>query len=386
MPQATLASPTATATVAYTFSAATQYTENHVIVNQTSPTEMFPSGQVPFEVGRTFYTFTSANTIVGFTPGSTIPTRTVTTPSLTAVSDMSCDGSNLYLNDAANGAVYGLAPFPSTTLTSYTNQLIEPDWVAANGGRSPSTNAQMYVANGYGSDSLIGFQGATSAPPFPLPPNTAAQSGGDEDSRGSITFDSMGNVYASLGGSNSPYGGYEIRDPTLATQIATGQNTSTTAGDMIAVDFTGSQPRIYVSAFSTVNGVPEVDEYDNYSAIPAFESFDSNDNGLFVDSTGRIYTSHPVPLPMANSRAPGRGRTSSRRRTLAGTGDYYDVFAPGTLSSGIVLYTIPGESLAFDSQNYVYALQDNGSVNIYAPRRDLDRRTDPRNHIRLAER
>ena len=55
-----------------------------------------------------------------------------------------------------------------------------------------------------------------------------------------------------------------------------------------------------------------------------------------------------------------------RRRTLAGAGNSFDVYAPGGLA-GAIQYNIPGESLAIDSQNYVYALQDDGSVNIYAP-------------------
>ncbi len=111
VPQPAIASSTSTATLAYTFSAATQYAENHLTVNQTSATETAPSGQVPFEVGRTFYTFTSANTIVGFTPGSTTATRTVPI-ALQDVSDITCDGSNLYLNDDddGEGTVYGLAP------------------------------------------------------------------------------------------------------------------------------------------------------------------------------------------------------------------------------------------------------------------------------------
>ena len=73
-----------------------------------------------------------------------------------------------------------------------------------------------------------------------------------------------------------------------------------------------------------------------------------------------------MTLPPALFRAPERGTTSSRRRTLAGTGNVFDVYSPGGLA-GPVQYTIPGESLAFDSANYVYALQDGGSINVYAP-------------------
>jgi hypothetical protein len=360
----TIASSTSTGTIAYTFSNATQYKENHVSITPSSTTQTVPSAGTAFEVGRTFYTFTSASTIVGFAPGSTIATRTVTMPTLEGVADMSCDGSNLYLSDGEDGKVYGLGPAATTPVT-YTNTLAGPGWVAANGGIAPSTFAQMYVAND-GVEALVGFEGSASAPPFPLPPNLAAQSAGGSASRGSIVLDGAGNVYSSLSASEGPPSGYEVRDPTLATVLASGTDPAAPGADLIAIDTTVSPARIYVSTFD-VNFDPVVDEYDNYAATPTYMSTDSNDTGLFVDSAGRIYTSQVTGPPSGRLRQPpGRGTTSTRRRTLAGTGNSFDVFAPGGLA-GAIQYTIPGESLVFDSQNYAYALQDNGSVNIYAP-------------------
>gem|GEM_PF-6888530 len=365
LPSATLASSSSIGTLAYTFSNATQYRENYVTIGQTSTTETTSSAGVPFEVGRTFYTFTTASTIVGFAPGSTTPTRTVTMPTLQSVSDITCDGSNLYLNDNAAGAVYGRGP-TATSPVMYNSQITAPSWVAANGGIAPSTYAQMYVANDYGIQAIVGFQGSSSAPPFPLPPNSAVQTGGGETSRGAIVFDPTGNVYSSLGGSEEAYGGYEVRDPTLVTAPETGQNLNSGPADLIAIDTTVSQPRIYISTYNNLTYYSEIDEYDNYAATPTYISSDSNDSGLFTDSAGRVYTSKYVVYMGSRFRAPGRGTTSARRRTLAGSGNVFDVYAPGGLA-GAVQYTIPGESLAIDSENYVYALQDNGSVNIYAP-------------------
>jgi hypothetical protein len=359
-----ITSSTSTGTIAYTFSNATQYKENHVSINPTSATQTVQSVGTAFEVGRTFYTFTSASTIVGFAPCSTIATRTVTMPTLEGVDDMSCDGSNLYLSDGEDGKVYGLGPTATTPVT-YTNTLVGPGWVAANGGIAPSTFAQMYVAN-EGAEALVGFEGSASAPPFPLPPDAAAQSAGGSASRGAIVLDGAGNVYSSLNASEGPPSGYEVRDPTLATVLASGTDPVAPGADLIAIDTTVSPVRIYVSTFDA-NFEPVVDEYDNYAATPTYMSTDSNDTGLFVDSAGRIYTSQVREEPSGRLRQPpGRGTTNTRRRTLAGTGNSFDVFAPGGLA-GAVQFTIPGESLAFDSQNYIYALQDNGSVNIYAP-------------------
>ena len=73
----TLTSDTSVGTVAYTFSAATANSENHLLIGSFSTTEPpVPHRGIPFEVGRTFYTFTP-NSIVGFAPGATAPTRTV---------------------------------------------------------------------------------------------------------------------------------------------------------------------------------------------------------------------------------------------------------------------------------------------------------------------
>ncbi len=366
VPAATIASSTSTGTIAYTFSAATQYVENHLTVSQTSTTETAPSGQVPFEVGRTFYTFTSANTIVGFAPGSTTAARTVPI-TLQDVSDITCDGSNLYINDEddGEGTVYGLAPTATSPVT-YTSTISGPNWVAANGGIGPSTYAQMYVANSNGADAVIGFKGSTAGQPFPLPPDAAAQSGGPSDSVGAITVGATGNVFASRGGATyEGNGGWEVLSPALAG-INGGFNTNGAYDDIIALDTSGPTMRIYVEGFNATTYAPEIDEYDNFATSPTYISTDSNDTGLFVDSAGRVFTSKFTTLPGARLRNPGRGATTARRRTLAGSGNSFDVYAPGGLA-GAVMYTIPGESLAFDSQNYVYALQDDGSINIYAP-------------------
>jgi hypothetical protein len=364
----TLASSSSTSTIVYTFSTATQYIENHVTIAQTSSTETAPSS-VPFEVGRTFYTFTSANTVVGFAPGATTPTRTVTMPTLGDVNDLTCDGSNLYVNDLddGEGTVYGLAPTATSPVT-YTASFSGPNWVAANGGTAPSTYAQMYVADSYGSNAMFGFKGSTAGPPFPLPPNTAVQSGGVDSSRASLAIGPTGNVYAAFGGpSYEGNGGWEVLSPTL-TGINGGMNANGTYDDIIALDLGGSTPRIYVEGYNSSTYTPEIDEYDNYATTPTYISTDSNDTGLFVDSAGRVYTSKmPTGLPAVRVRSPGGGTTTARRRALAGTGNSFDVYAPGGLASGVVQYNIPGESLAIDSENYVYALQDDGSINVYAP-------------------
>ena len=370
VPAATIATSTSTAMIAYTFSPATQYRENHLTVNQTATTETTPSVPVPFEVGRTFYTFTSANTIVGFTPGATTATRTVPI-TLQSVANMTCDGSNLYLNDDDDGAgtVYGLAPGATSSPVTYTagGTVSGPNWVAANGGTAPSTYAQMYVANSNGSNAIISFKGSTAGQPFPLPPDAPVASGGPMTSVGAITVGPTGNVFASRGGATySGNGGWEVLSPTLAG-INGGFNTNGTYDDIIAIDTVSSNTPIYVEGYNATTYTPEIDEYDNFATTPTYISTDSNDTGLFVDSAGFVYTSKMLTgLPPALVRSPGRGNLA-RRRTLAGTGNSFDVYAPGGLALGAIQYTIPGESLAIDSQNYVYALQDDGSVNIYAP-------------------
>jgi hypothetical protein len=358
VPTATLTSSSSTGTVAYAFAASMLYVENHVLLQASSTTETTPSA-VPFEVGRTFYTFTSANTIVGFAPGSTAPTRTVTMPALGSVADLTCDGSNLYLGDSAEEAIYGLGPTATSPVT-YTSSLSGPIWVGANGGRAPATNAQMVVGNSGGGITV--FQGSASAPPFPLPPDSAVDSFGS-GSRASIALDPAGDIFSAFASGESGYG---ARAANLTTVLGQGMNPNSGSGDLIAVDATVSPPRIYVSTFNSSTFEPEIDEYDNYPGAPTYISLDSNDAGLFTDSSGRIYTSKFVTLPGAFLRAPGRGTTGTRRRTLGGTGNVFDVYAAGGLA-GPVQYTIPGESLAFDSANYVYALQDGGSINVYAP-------------------
>jgi hypothetical protein len=225
----------------------------------------------------------------------------------------------------------------------------------------------MYVANGFGLEAIFGFQGSTSAPPFPLPPDTTVRGGGGASSRGSIAIGPTGNVFAAFGGPNyEGNGGWEVFSPTL-TAINGGMNANGTSDDIIALDNSVSPLRIYVEGFNASTFTPEIDEYDNFATTPTYISSDSNDTGLFVDSTGRIYTSKMgTGPPPARLRNPGRGNTSVRRRTLAGIGNSFDVYAPGGLA-GAIQYNIPGESLAIDSQNYVYALQDGGSVNVYAP-------------------
>ncbi len=232
----------------------------------------------------------------------------------------------------------------------------------------PSTYAQMYVANSNGSNSILSFSGSTSGQPFPLPPDAVVRSGGPMTSVGAITVGPNGNVFASHGGATySGNGGWEVLSPTLAG-INGGFNTNGTYDDIIALDTVSSNTPIYVEGYNATTYTPEIDEYDNFATSPTYISTDSNDTGLFVDSAGFVYTSKMLTgPPPALVRSPGHGNLGARRRTLAGTGNSFDVYAPGGLASGVILYTIPGESLAIDSQNYVYALQDDGSVNIYAP-------------------
>jgi hypothetical protein len=223
----------------------------------------------------------------------------------------------------------------------------------------------MFVGNASGPGGVVVFEGSVSAPPFPLPPDSAFDTYGG-GSRSSIALDPAGDIFTAFGAPSNPNSGYGARAADLVTVLAQATNPNSGPGDLVAIDATVSPPRIYISTYNSSTFEPEIDEYDNYAAAPTYISSDSHDAGLFADSAGRIYTTMFVTLPGALLRAPGRASTSARRRTLAGTGNVFDVYAPGGLA-GAVQYTIPGESLAFDSANYAYALQDGGSINVYAP-------------------
>lgn len=340
----TLANDTAAGTIAYTYSPATAYVDNHFLVGAFSATETTPQQARPFEVGRTFYTFTS-NSIVGFAPGATSPTRTITiSPPLADVRSMTCDGSNVYVADyGGSGVVYGITPAATTPSVRYTVNLLQPIWVAAYGGGAvPGNRGTLYVAN-YGAYpwAITEFQGAISSPPFTIPANGGSLGNGGA-SHTAIEVDASGNVYAGFDGV-SVVASYEVRDPTLATVIATGQNTAATGGaSQIAFDPTVSPPRIYVQE-KTGGGVPEISEYDNYATTPSYVAQDNDADGLFVDPSGNVYTS-----------------------TTPGT---FHVYPPGSLHFGVsnVSYSLPGQSLAFDSQGYVYAVNAAGAISVYQP-------------------
>lgn len=357
---ATLAGSTSTATLTYTYNVATAYLENHINVGQTSATETTAQHLLPFEVGRTFYTFVP-NAILGFAPGATAPTRTINiSPNFVEVSSLACDGTNLYAVDTEEGFVYGVAPGASAPTTIYSSDIETPDWVAANG---PGTRAQFYVANADGSTTaLVGFQGGGS-PSYTIPPNAATQTA-PEGSFGPLQVDGSGNVYAAMGGYDDEYGGYEIFSPSL-TGIASGTNTSSESSNQIAVD-THSAPtiRVYTEEYSSVSGLPEISEYDNYAASPTYISPNADNFGVFVDSSGLVYVNVGLVYSDSNAR---KGAQALRRRVLqySGTG-IFDVYAQGGLA-GSMLYSFPGLSLAFDSANYVYDLTAGGSITIYQP-------------------
>lgn len=358
---ATLATSTSTATLTYTYSAATAYGENHIGVGQTSATETTAQPFLAFDVGRTFYTF-FPNAIVGFAPGATSPTRTINiSPNFAEVSSLACDGTNLYAVDTEEGFVYGIAPGVSAP-TIYSNDIETPDWVAAND--LPAGNrAQFYVANASGSTTAIaGFQGPAS-PPYTIPPNAATQTTG-EGSFGPLQVDGSGNVYAAMGGYDDEYGGYEIFSPPLS-EIASGTNSNSLSSNQIAVD-THSAPtiRVYTEEYNYVSDLPEISEYANYAATPTYISSDSDGDGVFVDSSGLIYLNVGLVEEGSNAR---RGAQALRRRVLqyGGTG-IFDVYPQAGLA-GSMLYSFPGLSLAFDSENYVYDLTAAGSITIYQP-------------------
>jgi hypothetical protein len=341
----TFAGSASTGTVAYTYSPATAYVENHLVVSATSPTMSVAAPTAALEVGRTFYTYT-ANSVVGFAPGATSPTITIPiAPPFANVSSLACDGTNLYIADGETGKTYGFvpgAPAPTIAYSADTTDLRQALWVAAyGGGAQPGNRAQLYVASNGGSG-LVGFQGPTSAPPFAIPPVPAVQLAVSGGSRSSIDVDRTGNLYASIGGAFSTGSGYEVWNPTLPlTLIASGTNINTINGSgQIAIDTTVTPARIYTEDISSAS-LPEISEYDNFSAAPTFLSPDSSFGGLFVDPSGRVYTSS------------------------AATPGVYDVYAAGGLN-GPVLYTISGTSLAFDSASYVYAV-NGGAITVYAP-------------------
>jgi hypothetical protein len=335
----TLANDTAAGALAYTFSAATANIENHVFVAQSSTTETRAQHAANFEVGRTFYTFTPT-AIVGFAPGATTPTRTVA-QTFADVRAITCDGSNVEIVDYNDGGghVYALAP-GATTVTPYTTDIDSPIWVAGYGGVVATNHAQFYVANTFGeSPEEVGFAGAASSPPFALPAALPAESGQVGTST-SIQFDSSGNVYASTGGP----AGYDVHNPALTSSvIASGLDSDTELpGSQIAIDMNASPTRIYVQEVSA-SEIPQIAEYDNESSSPSFLSTDSDNDGLFVDASGNVYTSSTAGL--------------------------FHVYPRGGLQFGTsnVQYSIAGKSLAFDSAGYVYAVTAAGAITVYAP-------------------
>lgn len=356
-PNATLAGSSSSGTVAYTYSPTTAYVENHVAVTQTSPTESTPSS-LAFEVGRTFYTFTPTS-VVGFAPGATTPTTTITMPAFTGVTALSCDGTNLYVVDAYAGAVYGIVPGATAPSITYSSLLNGPFWAAGYGGGTvPGSSAKIYVVNDAGAPAIVLYSGAAGGPPFALPANSGGGAG--SGTRSAVVVDSSGNVYSALGGESEMYAGYDARRGNLISGLGTGTNVNAFPADQIAVDASVSPPRIYTEEISSVTEDAEISEYDNFAGTPSYISTDSGDGGLFVDAAGRIYTSTPG-LPAAIARRSGAGQ----RHIDSGAG-IFDVYPAGGLS-GMPAYQIVGQSLAFDSAGYVYAANPSGSITEYAP-------------------
>jgi hypothetical protein len=342
---ATLASDTATGTVAYTYSAATAYVENHVRVAGGASSETTVQLAIPFEVGRTFYTFTPTS-VVGFAPGATSPTRTIPiAPAFNEVSALACDGTNLYIDDGEDNnavpVVYGFTPAATSPSVAYTSNLLGPVWVAAyGGGAQPGNRGQLYIGNtGAYPYAITGFQGAIGGPPFAIPPNSSTQGNGFTG-RTSLEVDGSGKVYAALYGASIMYGGYEVRDPTLNTVLATGQDDGSAGGsNQIAIDTTVTPARIY-SEEETGAGLPEIAEYDNYANVPTHIYTDNDNAGLFVDGSGNIYT----------SSTPGN----------------FHIYPAGQLSGTAGFYALNGQSVAFDSAGYVYVVNA-GAIMVYQP-------------------
>ena len=367
-----ITSDTTTSTVSYAPTATTIYTENRVLIAQDSTTETAAQQSKPLEVGRTLYTWTSADTVVGFAPGSTTPTRTITIPAtLQSPSSIACDGSNLYLADSEAGTLYAIAP-TATTAVQYTSDSYGPVWVAANGGgvTPPNTQAQFFAAN-IDPPPLSEYLGTAGGPPFPLPPDSVASTPeGDGNGSQSDVVDKSGMIYTALLNPDTQNGGYEIFNTDLTLKQSVTDTDVLYGSDMIAIDQSVTPPRIFVEK-RNANAVAEVMEYDNYSATPNSPiNTDSADLGIFVDPAGNIYTSaagSPPPPSVARRPAPqSRARPAARLRTQGSRQIYFDVYSSGNFS-GTSSYEIPGNSLAFDSESYVYSNQFSGSIQVYSP-------------------
>jgi hypothetical protein len=216
---------------------------------------------------------------------------------------------------------------------------------------------------------LSGYVGAAGGPPFPLPPDSIAfQPMGDGNGSQAAVMDKSGNVYTALINPDTYAGGYEVFNSSLTlTHSVTNTNVGY-GSDMIAIDQTTTPPRIYTEE-RNANNDPEVAEYDNFATTPTYISSDSADVGIFVDPTGNIYTSAHASIPESAARRPApqaRARPAGRRHTEAGFATWFDVYSSGSFS-GTSPYLIPGNSLTFDSEAYVYANQYSGSIQVYAP-------------------
>ena len=170
---------------------------------ETSTTETTPSGRSTVRSGPHAFTTRSrpparSSALRRVRPSPRAPSRCRRSMSSTT---SRATGRTSISTTAKTAPCYWLSLGPTATSpVTYTSTLSGPNWVAANGGIAPSGNAQMYVANGFGLEAVVGFQGSTSAPPFPLPPDTAVQGGGGASSRGSIAIGPTGSVFASFGG------------------------------------------------------------------------------------------------------------------------------------------------------------------------------------------
>jgi hypothetical protein len=333
----TLSATTQSTTLAYTFSPATAQSENWLTVTGTA-TGTTPTTQL-FEVGRTFYTFTGYS-VVGFAPGSPIPTRTVNIPDgVFDVRSMTCDGTNLYLADYSEGFEYGFAPGAAAPFT-YNLDYNSIIWMAATGLGGRAT-----VYNGSFNGPTSELQGAV-AVPVPLPPNAIAFTSAavDGNAQDAVVVDPLGNVYTAAGGFSVGNGGfneYPAVSPGVTPsnlQSITRTGTANTSSNMIAID-TGTAPTtVYTSDNSDSGGV--ISEYDTAAAAPTKTSADNANLQVYVDPAGRVYTGH-----------------------AAGT---LDVYARRNIN-GAVLYQLPANSVVFDSAGYTYALTTGSGVVVYAP-------------------
>lgn len=334
----TLSSTTQAATLAYTFSPATAQSENWLTITGTAagnaPTTML------YEIGRTFYTFTSTG-IVGFTPGASSPTRTVAIPGgFTDVRSMACDGTNLYIADFGTGASHGLTPTATSAVTYNADDAV-PQGIAATGLGGSAT---LYMGSFFASIGVDGLTGSAGNP-IPLPPNVVTFSSAvNPTPQQAVVLDPLGNLFSASGGSGVSTGGFTeygainpgVTPSHAGSIVRTGS--ANTNSNMIAID-TGTNPTTVYTSDTNGGGAGVLEEYDTATPAPTKTSADNANFQVYVDPAGRVYT----------GSSPG----------------LLDVYARQNIN-GAMLYQLAASSVVFDSAGYTFAFQG-GNITVYAP-------------------